>query len=112
MFDARLRDHMYRRIIFSYQWCVKHGAGDARNALARNWPKKCEVGAAGSWSTLNRLSGQLSLGRSTRAIAELSVERTLDLLHLNSGRALGPLLHAVFDAITFGQGVEAFPHNG
>jgi len=47
-----------------------------------------------------------------RAIAELSVERTLDLLHVDSSRALGPLLYAVFDAITFGQGVETFAHNG
>lgn len=50
--------------------------------------------------------------RTSQAMAERSFDQTLDLLHLNSGRALGPLLHAVFDAITFGQGVEAFTLNG
>jgi hypothetical protein len=50
--------------------------------------------------------------RTIRAIAELSVKRTLDLLHVDSGRALGPLLYAVFDAITFGQSVKTLTHNG
>jgi hypothetical protein len=81
--------------------------------MARCWPKKRVAGRRALG--VHRISYPISYRsgkRSTRAIAELAVDRTLDLLHVDSGRALGPLLHAVFDAITFGQGVEAFPHNG